>query len=142
MNFKAMLLGLFRSAVQVRPTLRNAGINVLGTPSRKESVVLALKDLREALGGMVLGAEQVARSGLLGARCYINWPYLQEARVVRVSDRTGLVTYDNKGAIKVRWHGPFVVRLELGFRRRLNRCALLRKIKVAPAIPCTRGHSR
>lgn len=100
----AILRDGFRFAMQVRPTLRNAGINVLGTPSRKESVVLALKDLREALGGMVLGAEQVARSGLLGARCYINWPYLQEARVVRVSDRTGVVTYDNKGAVKVRWH--------------------------------------
>ncbi|KAG2447716.1 hypothetical protein HYH02_007176 [Chlamydomonas schloesseri] len=88
-------------SLQVRPQMRNAGVNVLGTPSRKESLILGLKDLREALGGAVLSAEQVAKSGLLGSRAYINWPYLQEARVVRVSDRAGQAFYDTKGAIKV-----------------------------------------
>ncbi|GLC57430.1 hypothetical protein PLESTB_001223500 [Pleodorina starrii] len=94
-------------SLQVRPSLRNVGVNVLGMPSRKESLVLAFKDLREALNGAVLSAEQVANSGLLGSRAYINWPYLQEARVVRVSDRGGQVSYDSKGAVKVqRWQQP------------------------------------
>ncbi|GIL88258.1 hypothetical protein Vretimale_14135 [Volvox reticuliferus] len=88
-------------SLQVRPSLRNVGVNVLGTPSRKESLVLGLLDLREALNGAVLSAEQVATSGLLGSRVYINWPYLQEARVVRVSDRSSQVSYDSKGAVKV-----------------------------------------
>ncbi|GLI61583.1 hypothetical protein VaNZ11_003999 [Volvox africanus] len=88
-------------SLQVRPSLRNVGVNVLGTPSRKESLVLGLLDLREALNGAVLSAEQVATSGLLGSRVYVNWPYLQEARVVRVSDRSSQVSYDSKGAVKV-----------------------------------------
>ncbi|KAG2430247.1 hypothetical protein HXX76_010345 [Chlamydomonas incerta] len=88
-------------SLQVRPQMRNAGVNVLGTPSRKDSLILGLKDLREALGGAVLSAEQVAKSGLLGSRAYINWPYLQEARVVRVSDRAGQAFYDTKGTVKV-----------------------------------------
>lgn len=56
-------------------------------PRMQDSLVLALKDLREALGGASLSAEQVAAANLLGARCYVNWPYLQEARVVRISDK-------------------------------------------------------
>lgn len=44
---------------------------------------------------------QVAAAGLLGARCYVNWPYLQEARVVRVSDRTAQVSLDAQGNTQV-----------------------------------------
>ncbi len=47
------------SCAQVKPSLRKIGVNVLGTASRKESLVLALRDLREALGGQLLTAEQV-----------------------------------------------------------------------------------
>ncbi|GFH21890.1 5'-3' exoribonuclease 1, partial [Haematococcus lacustris] len=39
---------------QVRPELRMAGINVLGTASRKESLLLGLRDLRAALGGRTI----------------------------------------------------------------------------------------
>jgi hypothetical protein len=39
--------------------MRNVGVNVLGTPSRKDSLVVTLKDLREALKGATLSAEQV-----------------------------------------------------------------------------------
>lgn len=60
----------------MRAALRGIGVNVLGTPSRKESLVVLLKDLRSALKGQTLPASQVAPS-LLGARCYVNWPYLQ-----------------------------------------------------------------
>lgn len=61
---------------QVKASLRMAGVNVLGMPSRKESVVLAVKDLRSAGGGASITASMVAAS-LLGARCYVSWPYLQ-----------------------------------------------------------------
>lgn len=63
-------------APQVKASLRMAGVNVLGMPSRKESVVLALKDLRSGGGGATITAAMVAPS-LLGARCYVSWPYLQ-----------------------------------------------------------------
>ncbi|KAJ9516840.1 hypothetical protein QJQ45_027260, partial [Haematococcus lacustris] len=70
---------------QVRPELRMAGINVLGTASRKESLLLVLRDLRAALGGRTINTGDIAKS-LLNTRCYVNWPYLQEARIDRVSD--------------------------------------------------------
>ncbi|KAJ9516877.1 hypothetical protein QJQ45_027272, partial [Haematococcus lacustris] len=70
---------------QVRPELRMAGINVLGTASRKESLLLGLRDLRAALGGRTINTGDIAKS-LLNTRCYVNWPYLQEARIDRVSD--------------------------------------------------------
>ncbi|MEW5297011.1 MAG: hypothetical protein WDW36_000248 [Sanguina aurantia] len=75
----------------VKASLRMAGVNVLGMPSRKESVVLAVKDLRSAGGGATITASVVAAS-LLGARCYVSWPYLQEAMVVSVSDKHTLLT--------------------------------------------------
>lgn len=41
--------------------------------------------LASQLGGQRLGAEQVA-GALLGQRCWVKWPYLQEAVVEGVSD--------------------------------------------------------
>ncbi|GFH21041.1 5'-3' exoribonuclease 1 [Haematococcus lacustris] len=72
-------------SLTVRPELRMAGINVLGTASRKESLLLVLRDLRAALGGRTINTGDIAKS-LLNTRCYVNWPYLQEARIERVSD--------------------------------------------------------
>jgi hypothetical protein len=65
--------------------LRRAGVNVFGMASRKESIILLLKPLHVQLGGQRLGAEQVA-GALLGQRCWVKWPYLQEAVVEAVSD--------------------------------------------------------
>eukprot|EP00798_Chlamydomonas_sp_ICE-L_P010114 gene10114-8015_t len=66
-------------AVNISVSTRMIAVNVLGTPSRKESVVIAIQDLQKAQGeeGVRLGAALVAPS-LLGQRCYVNWPYLQE----------------------------------------------------------------
>jgi len=69
--------------MKVHGSLRNIGVNVLGTPSKKESYVLNLQDLRKILPD--INAAAVAPI-LLGARCYVNWPHLQEALIVRVSD--------------------------------------------------------
>ena len=46
---------------------------------------LSLQGLASQLGGQQLGAEQVA-AALLGQRCWVKWPYLQEAVVEGVSD--------------------------------------------------------
>lgn len=69
--------------------LRRAGINVFGTASRKESVILQLKDLASQLGGGTLTASKVA-GVLVGQRSWVKWPYLQEAVVEAVSDITGV----------------------------------------------------
>eukprot|EP00887_Chlorella_sp_A99_P000906 scaffold5.g906.t1 len=65
--------------------LRRAGCNVFGMASRKESLILLVQDLSAKLGGQRLGAEQVA-AAVLGQRCWVKWPYLQEAVVEAVSD--------------------------------------------------------
>lgn len=39
----------------------------------------------------MMSAEQVAGS-ILGQRCWVRWPYLQEALVVAVSDRNAKVS--------------------------------------------------
>ncbi|KAL4438007.1 hypothetical protein ABPG77_004228 [Micractinium sp. CCAP 211/92] len=65
--------------------LRKIGVNVFGMASRKESIILQLKGLAAQLQGQRLGAEQVA-GALLGQRCWVKWPYLQEAVVEAVSD--------------------------------------------------------
>lgn len=65
--------------------LRKIGVNVFGMASRKESLILQLKGLAAQLQGQRLGAEQVA-GALLGQRCWVKWPYLQEAVVEAVSD--------------------------------------------------------
>ena len=46
---------------------------------------LALQALSSQLGGQKLSAEQVS-GALLGQRCWVKWPYLQEAVVEAVSD--------------------------------------------------------
>jgi len=66
--------------IQMSGRLERAGINVFGMPSRKESVVLQLKDL-----GVSPGVEAVA-GVLVGQKCWVMWPYLQEAVVEAVSD--------------------------------------------------------
>lgn len=45
----------------------------------------AVQGLAAQLQGQRLGAEQVA-GALLGQRCWVKWPYLQEAVVEAVSD--------------------------------------------------------
>lgn len=64
-------------------SLKNARVNVFGNPSKKESLILFLKDL----SGLAVGASDVAPS-VLGKRCFVQWPYLKEAQVVAVSDAT------------------------------------------------------
>jgi 5'-3' exoribonuclease 1 len=66
--------------------LQAAGCNVFGMASKKDSLVLRVADL----GPSPPGAAQVA-SLVLNSRCFVCWPYLQEALVVAVSDATGRI---------------------------------------------------
>ncbi len=63
---------------QVKAVLKSAAVNVLGTPSRKESLILALPDL----GNTKVPAAKLAPA-LLGKRCFVQWPYLQVRGVER-----------------------------------------------------------
>ncbi|KAL4425618.1 hypothetical protein ABPG75_009634 [Micractinium tetrahymenae] len=77
----------FPSLATIKSTaeLRKIGVNVFGIASRKESLILQIKGLAAQLSGQRLGAEQVA-GALLGQRCWVKWPHLQEAVVEAVSD--------------------------------------------------------
>jgi hypothetical protein len=57
--------------------LKSVGVNVLGNPSKKESCILLLPDVRQELGD--ISAERVKFMVL--ERVYVKWPYLQEAQV-------------------------------------------------------------
>ena len=66
--------------------LANSGCNVFGSASKKESLLVRVSDL----GPEPPSAADVSDM-LLGSRCFVSWPYLQEAMVVAVSDSTGRV---------------------------------------------------
>ena len=63
--------------------LRRAGINVFGTTSRKESLILKMKELS---GAVPTPTAALVGSAVVGQRAWVQWPYLQEAMVVAVSD--------------------------------------------------------
>ena len=46
---------LFLSLLQTRGQMRMVAANVLGMPSKKDSLVIRIRDLSEATGGQVCG---------------------------------------------------------------------------------------
>jgi hypothetical protein len=58
--------------------LKLAGVSVFGNPSKKDSLVLVLPDVR---GAIAPDAAAPLLRGMLGGRVYVKWPYLQEAEV-------------------------------------------------------------
>ena len=74
-----------------------AGVTVFGTPSRKESLILRVPDL-----GASAPSAEAAAALMLGRRCFVTWPFLQEALVVGVSDATTKLVV---GSPPKRWAG-------------------------------------
>ena len=74
----------------VRGQLKNAGVNVFGTATKKESLILRVGkggDVALRAGGD--GSDGAAGlAHLLGRRVHVGWPYLREAMVVAVSDKS------------------------------------------------------
>ena len=86
-----------------RGDLKSAGVNVFGTASKKESLILkvakggdeALLSLAENDSGVANDTQDGSRdvssaaayAHLVGRRVHIGWPYLREAAVTAVSDR-------------------------------------------------------
>ena len=77
----ATLRGLPASA-----ELKAVGANVLGLPSKRESLILQPKAATPTRGGAP------ALAAAVGTRCWVKWPYLVEALVVAVSDGSVKVT--------------------------------------------------
>jgi 5'-3' exoribonuclease 1 len=71
--------------------LRKAGINIFGSASKKESLILKL-----ASPPPNVTAAQVGEA-IIGRRAWVNWPYLQEAQVVAVTDAQGRATRQQEG---------------------------------------------
>ena len=75
-----------------RGDLKSAGVNVFGTASKKESLILKVaKGGDETLLDTEDGSRDVSSAAayahLVGRRVHIGWPYLREAAVTAVSDR-------------------------------------------------------
>jgi 5'-3' exonuclease len=58
--------------------LKLAGVNVFGNPSKKDSLILVLPDVRNSIAA---DAAAPLLRGMLCGRVYVKWPYLQEAEV-------------------------------------------------------------
>ena len=54
---------LFLSLLQTRGQMRMVAANVLGMPSKKDSLVIRIRDLSEATGGQVWGWRKGEREG-------------------------------------------------------------------------------
>eukprot|EP00884_Botryococcus_braunii_P018818 jgi/Botrbrau1/561/Bobra.0010s0030.1 len=68
--------------------LKAVGVDILGIPSKKESVILQLMDPTQGQPP----SPQVAGESTLGQHCWIRWPYLTEAVVEGVSNSSETVT--------------------------------------------------
>ncbi|WIA37566.1 hypothetical protein OEZ86_014473 [Tetradesmus obliquus] len=83
--------------------LKLAGVNIFGHPAKKESLVLALPDVRNTIAS---DAAAPLLRGMLCGRVYVKWPYLQEAEIVAVSDAkqrisvSGIEPHSSEGAAK------------------------------------------
>ena len=77
--FCSVLAGFptLKTIQKLQVELKSVGVNVLGNPSKKESCILVLPDVRQELGD--INAERVKFMVL--ERVYVKWPYLQEAQV-------------------------------------------------------------
>jgi 5'-3' exoribonuclease 1 len=75
------------------PTLQAIGLNIFGSPARKETMVLeldpkqALKNLGGAKEGR--GSREGVAEQILGKLVAVNWPHLTSALVVAITDEAG-----------------------------------------------------
>jgi 5'-3' exoribonuclease 1 len=77
-------------SLKVTSRLDSVGVNVFGMASKKKSLVL--ESQAPSLGNIQL--QQIGQA-LLGERCFIDWPYLNESTICALSDKTGY--WDNRG---------------------------------------------
>ncbi|KAH8925698.1 hypothetical protein BT69DRAFT_1093018 [Atractiella rhizophila] len=75
------------------------GVNIFQSESKNETMVITLEN-----GYDRLKVEEVARA-LLGKRIYVGWPYLQEARVSKVTDELFTYNFDDAGRVEGRPQG-------------------------------------
>lgn len=73
-------LALYHAPQNLSVELKLAGVNVFGNPSKKDSLILVLPDVRSSIAA---DAAAPLLRGMLCGRVYVKWPYLQEAEVGR-----------------------------------------------------------
>lgn len=69
--------------------MRNVRVTVFDQPSRNESMIIKINDINENKS-----PEKLAET-LIGKTVYINWPFLTEAKVVKVSDSCNIYFLEN-----------------------------------------------
>lgn len=84
----------------VHPRIAFHAVNVFQTDSRNESVIMSVDDIYHGQS-----VDQVA-SACLGKQVFAGWPFLQEAKVVGVSDEDRKYTLGPNGALLAATHSP------------------------------------
>ena len=77
-------------ALKTISQLRAIGVDVFGSPSRKDTLVLAVQQGEQPSDTQLHYVAQ-----LIGKRVWVDWPYLREAEVVSVTDGRSRVTADS-----------------------------------------------
>jgi len=79
--------------------VENFGVNVFQADSKNPSMVVTLTDAE-----MRTRAQSAAQK--LGKRCYVGYPFLQEAKIVKVTDELFDYELDRNGSVVQKHHGP------------------------------------
>ena len=77
-------------ALKTTSQLRAIGVDVFGSASRKDTLVLAMQQ-----GEQPADAQMKYAAQLVGKRVWVEWPYLREAEVISVTDGRSRVTVDS-----------------------------------------------
>ncbi|CCF47584.1 5'-3' exoribonuclease, partial [Colletotrichum higginsianum] len=79
--------------------VENFGVNVFQADSKNPSMIVTLTDSE-----LRTRAEQASQK--LGKRCFVGYPFLQEAKIVKVTDELFDYELDGNGSIVQKHHGP------------------------------------
>ncbi|GKT58587.1 5'-3' exoribonuclease [Colletotrichum tofieldiae] len=79
--------------------VENFGVNVFQADSKNPSMIVTLTDAE-----MRTRAQSAAQK--LGKRCFVGYPFLQEAKIVKVTDELFDYELDGNGSVVQKHHGP------------------------------------
>ncbi|TQN73882.1 5'-3' exoribonuclease 1 [Colletotrichum shisoi] len=79
--------------------VENFGVNVFQADSKNPSMIVTLTDSE-----LRTRAEQASQK--LGKRCFVGYPFLQEAKIVKVTDELFDYELDGNGSVVQKHHGP------------------------------------
>jgi len=86
----------------VHGRLEKANVNVFGMDSKKESLILKVKDMTQGVDPRMLTAQAISKA-VLKQRAWVAWPYVKESIVDKVSDATTSVSSNGSEGRTADW---------------------------------------